>query len=195
MSSTTGATRKTSVRSSHNKAIKKTSPAKVTDESLISPRTDDDGEPSYAPSSLLLPRSEEPVLLSPAQQQLYLHVLTLGASPSSACGKVGITPLDVLRTIDGDAKFREQIDQVTVLLSQNVAAALYRSAMEGSVSAQTFFLKNKPPPDWQAEDEPELTADRLKGLSDEELLNRCRASGIDVPIETSAGADSPIVEE
>ncbi len=103
--------------------------------------------------------------------------------------------MDVLRTIDGDAKFREQVDRVTVLLSQNVAAALYRSAMEGSVSAQTFFLKNKPPPDWQGDDNPELTSERLKGLSDEELFNLCRASGVDFPTEGSSRADSSAVDE
>lgn len=146
-------------------------------------------------STLLLPTSAEPVLLSVAQQEMYLHVLTLGASPSGACGKVGITAMDVLQTIDGDARFREQVDRVTVLLSQNVAAALYRSAMEGSVSAQTFFLKNKPPPDWEGDEKPELTSDRLKGLSDEDLFNLCRASGVDLPTETSSRTDSTPVEE
>ncbi len=135
------------------------------------------------------------MVLSVTQQEMYLHVLTLGASPAAACGKVGATPMDVLTTLDNDAKFREQVDRVTVLLSQNVAAALYRSAMEGSVSAQTFFLKNKPPPDWQSGTDPELTSDHLKGLSDEELFNLCRASGIDLPTRTPSGDDSTTVEE
>lgn len=143
----------------------------------------------------LVTTTGEPKLLTVAQQELYLHVLTLGASPTSACGKIGITAVDVLKTIDLDETFREQVDRVNLLLSQNVAAALYRSAMEGSVSAQTFFLKNKPPPDWQAEEDTELTREYLEELSDEEFVDLCRASGLEPPIETPPGTDSQAVEE
>ncbi|MCA9076061.1 MAG: hypothetical protein KDA93_13620 [Planctomycetaceae bacterium] len=139
--------------------------------------------------------SDGPTLLTAAQKELYLHALTLGASPTGACGKVGIAAVDVLRTIEHDEQFREQVDRANVMLSQNVAAALYRSAMEGSVSAQTFFLKNKPPPCWQAEDEAELTREYLEELSDEEFVDLCRASGLEPPVDAAPGADSQAVEE
>src|SRR5690606_9307466 len=103
--------------------------------------------------------------------------------------------LDVLATIEQDEAFRERLDQVNVLLSQNVAAALYRSAMEGSVSAQTFFLKNQPPPNWQQSQSTEATDDPFNRMSDEELLDFCRASGIDWPTETEAGTDPPAVAD
>lgn len=76
----------------------------------------------------------------------------------------------VLNRITTDETFRDRLDQIHNVLSQNVAAALYRSAMEGSVSAQTFFLKNCPPPEWPGEDAARLGVDDgLDELSDEEL--------------------------
>lgn len=126
---------------------------------------------------------------------MYLHVLTRGASPAAACGQVGVSALDVLATIEQDQAFSERLDQVTVLLSQNVAAALYRSAMEGSVSAQTFFLKNQPPPNWHQSQASEAADDPFSRMSDDELLAYCRASGIDWPTETAAGTDPPAVSD
>ncbi|MBX3439647.1 MAG: hypothetical protein KF861_19315, partial [Planctomycetaceae bacterium] len=102
-----------------------------------------------AAGSQLFPTASHAKRLVPAAQESYLHLLTRGASPAAACGQIGMSVLDVLATIEQDEAFRLRLEQVNVLLSQNVAAALYRSAMEGSVSAQTFFLKNQPPPNWQ----------------------------------------------
>jgi len=126
---------------------------------------------------------------------MYLNALTRGASPAAACGQFGVSVLDVLATIEQVEPFRKRLDQVNVLLSQNVAAALYRSAMEGSVSAQTFFLKNQPPPNWQPGDAGEPTDDPFQKMTDDELLAFCRASGIDWPSETAAGTDSPAVAD
>ncbi len=126
---------------------------------------------------------------------MYLNALTRGASPAAACGQLGVSVLDVLATIEKAEPFRKRLDQVNVLLSQNVAAALYRSAMEGSVSAQTFFLKNQPPPNWQPGDAGESTDDPFQKMTDDELLAFCRASGIDWPSETAAGTDSPAVAD
>lgn len=122
--------------------------------------------------------------LTTLQQSAYLQCLTRGASPAAACLQLGVSVTAVLATIESQAPFRERIEQVNILLSENVAAALYRSAMEGSVSAQQFFLKNQPPPQWQHE-APATLADDLERLSDDELLARCRASGLDLPPETA----------
>ncbi len=76
--------------------------------------------------------------------------------------------------MDQSATFRKRMDRVPDLLSQNVAASLYQAAMKGSVTAQTFYLKNLPPPEWDVEDDeaasPEsgefenLTVDQLRQL-------------------------------
>lgn len=80
--------------------------------------------------------------------------------------------------MDQSAAFRKRMDRVPDLLSQNVAASLYQAAMKGSVTAQTFYLKNLPPPEWDAaaaeDDSPEskefgnLTLDQLKQLDADE---------------------------
>lgn len=124
-----------------------------------------------------------------------MQLLTRGASPAAACGQLAVSVLDVLATIELDEAFRQRLEQVNVLLSQNVAAALYRSAMKGSVSAQTFFLKNQPPPNWQPGEREELTDDPLNRMSDDELVAFCRASGIDWPSEGASGADPPPVAD
>lgn len=80
--------------------------------------------------------------------------------------------------MDQTAAFRKRMDRVPDLLSQNVAASLYQAAMKGSVTAQTFYLKNLPPPEWDAEATEEvcpqskefenLTIDQLRQLDADE---------------------------
>ncbi len=93
-------------------------------------------------------------------------LLSKGASPAAACQQLAISLPLVAATLENEGTFISLLDRVNQLLSQNVAAALYRSAMEGSVSAQTFYLKNKPPPEW-----PEQTSHETSSTSDENLTN------------------------
>ncbi|VAX41666.1 hypothetical protein MNBD_PLANCTO02-3034 [hydrothermal vent metagenome] len=80
------------------------------------------------------------------------------------------------------------MEQVTDVLSQNVAAALYREAMEGNVSAQVFWLKTLPPPGWQRSTEdpiPRTFDETLEQLTDEELFELARSMGVHQPPENS----------
>lgn len=93
--------------------------------------------------------------------------------------QLNLPVMSVLNQITTDATFRARLDQIHDVLSQNVAAALYRSAMEGSVSAQTFFLKNCPPPEWPGnEPVPAAMNDGLDELTDDELAQLCRDENI-----------------
>ncbi len=112
-----------------------------------------------------------------------LNLLIRGASPALACAQLGLS-LDDFHTWLADESFRQQLEQSQQTLSRNVAAALYRSAMEGSVSAQTFYLKHLPPPEWPLTEPAETPDNPLHQLSDDELLERCRAHGIDLPAPT-----------
>ncbi len=103
-------------------------------------------------------------------QQSWEKEIELEASPAAACVQLNLSVTVVLNCITTDETFRDRLDQIHNVLSQNVAAALYRSAMEGSVSAQTFFLKNCPPPEWPGDEAQRLTIDDgLDELSDDEL--------------------------
>ncbi|MFG0331861.1 MAG: hypothetical protein ACF8TS_00740 [Maioricimonas sp. JB049] len=119
--------------------------------------------------------------LSDAEQEEYLQLMLRGASPAAACLQLGLPVGNILRTMERQPEFRERLRQVRELLSQNVAAALYRAAMEGSVSAQSFYLKNQPPPEWPQPDEANSDLDDT--MSNDELLDRCRAAGLAVPPE------------
>ncbi|MEW4490701.1 hypothetical protein AB1L42_21640 [Thalassoglobus sp. JC818] len=89
-------------------------------------------------------------LLTKDQQFAYITLLSKGGSPAAACSQIGIALADVIWTCEHDAQFGLMLERIQELLSQNVAAALYRSAMEGSVTAQQYYLKNRPPPNWAA---------------------------------------------
>ena len=137
-----------------------------------------DTQPTTEPTPCLLTTTDDTPQLTRTQQTEYLRLLTLGASPAAACQKVGVSITAVLVTMDQSAAFRKRMDRVPDLLSQNVAASLYQAAMKGSVTAQTFYLKNLPPPEWDVgdaeHDSPEsrefqnLTVDQLRELDADE---------------------------
>jgi hypothetical protein len=124
------------------------------------------------------------------QRELLLNLLLRGASPAAACAQLGLSADDFHLWL-ADSSFREQLDRSQHLLSRNVAAALYRSAMEGSVSAQTFYLKHLPPPEWPAPAATPSPGGELAQLSDDELLDRCRALGIALPPATLGNGGAP----
>lgn len=125
----------------------------------------------------------------PTQRELLLGLLLRGASPAAACAQLGLSADDFHLWLADDF-FREQLERSQHLLSRNVAAALYRSAMEGSVSAQTFYLKHLPPPEWPSTADTPVPADNLDTLPDDELLDRCRSLGLDLP-PSPVGGDGP----
>ena len=126
-------------------------------------------------------------MLTRDQQQAALQLLLRGASPAGACGQLGVSVLLFDRTYLEEAGFRERVDRVNAILSQNVAAALYREAMSGNVSAMNLWLKCSPPSAWRSETsraEAPLTFDEFfDNLTDDELLQLARAMGVDVPPE------------
>jgi hypothetical protein len=113
--------------------------------------------------------------MTAVQQGEYVALLVKGAAPSAACGSVGVSVAVMLATLEKDRKFRQLVQQVDMVLSQNVAAALYRKAMEGSVPAQTFLLKHRPPPEWQTVRPGELTDKDVEQMTDEELAELLRS--------------------
>jgi len=151
----------------------------------------------------LLTQPDPSTLMDVLQQQLYLTLLTKGASPAAACAQMGIPLPLVASTLEADEGFRQLFDRVHELLSQNVAAALYRSAMEGRVSAQTFYLKNKPPPEWPHDDglsdsntPSEMTDDELldQYRQNQSLLRSFLAGGDVVTDGTSPSDDLPTTD-
>lgn len=144
----------------------------------VSSITDDDGGSGAIPA----PESAA-VLLSGAQQNTCMNLLFYGASPPMVCAKLGVSLTSYFKTVDEDPEFAERVRQSQCGLSQNAAARLYRSAMEGDVSALRFYLQLRPPPEW--EELPRRAID-LEELEPDELADEYRAAGLDVPTELEA---------
>lgn len=115
-----------------------------------------------------------------------MSLLARGASPAVACAQLGIGLADVVLTLERLPEFATLIDRVQELLSQNVAAALYRSAMEGSVTAQQNYLKTYPPPGGKAVCEPSFNSTE-SGLTDEELIELLKTQATAFLAELDSG--------
>ncbi|WP_166830541.1 hypothetical protein [Thalassoroseus pseudoceratinae] len=123
-------------------------------------------------------------MLSVDQQLAVLQLLQRGASPAGAMQQLGLSVDVFLRTALKDSDFHERTIEVTDVLSGNVKAVLYRTAMEGNVSAQQAWLKlfpsridNREPPT------PATFDEILETLSDDQLVELARAMGVDLPHE------------
>ncbi len=89
-----------------------------------------------------------------------------------------------LRSVLKDADFHERTIDVTDVLSGNVKAVMYRTAMEGNVSAQQAWLKLFPSRIDNHEPPTPATFDEiLETLSDDQLVELARAMGVDLPHE------------
>lgn len=117
---------------------------------------------------------EAPRPLESETQYAYMTLLSRGASPAAACTQLGIYLADVIWTLEHDSDFASMVERVQELLSQNVAAALYRSAMEGSVSAQQNYLKSYPLSGNSATDNSTVD-DPLMEMTEEELIDYLKA--------------------
>ena len=126
--------------------------------------------------------------LNQTDQDSLLELLSRGASPAGACKQLGLSIADFFHTTQRDREFRRRAETVHHLLGQNVSSALYKAAMEGNVTAQTFWLRHSPPPGWTGEN-AKMTTDDLDRLTDDELIELARAHGVDLPpeIATEAG--------
>lgn len=119
--------------------------------------------------------------LTPEQREQYLLLLVQGASLTFACRKLDVSLLAVMQAMEANEGFREEVERAGEALSSSVAAALYKSAVSGSVTAQMFYLRSRPPSAW-------LTplgegSDDLDELTDAELFTKCLAEGVPVPAE------------
>ena len=139
------------------------------------------------PTQPLLIDREGARLLTVEEQQAYLELRLRGASPSGICRHLGLSYRAVLETLDASLEFQRAFDDVTSLLDQNVEMALYRAAMDGSIPAQSLWLKYRPPLHWAANAVNDAL-DELEQLPDDKLVEWAKAEGIAIPSEIEAGA-------
>jgi hypothetical protein len=138
-------------------------------------------------------------LLNLHEQAEFCELLSRGVSRSAACRQLGVSYDSFLRTQQEDPEFARLVQLARQVADENVEMALYKSAMEGKVTAQTFWLKSRRPEGWEPPREPRpdnrsrsapspdtpqpLTDEDLAHLSDRELIERARAEGVELPPE------------
>ena len=177
-------TSSTTAKSGHNKQ------KHVEADRFAKLETGDEKKAQSPPQSDLHEYSPEKSItcLTSKLEQSFLELLSRGASPAAACRELGVSVSMIQQALVEDKEFRARWEEVNVTLSQNIQAALYRSAMEGNVSAQTYWLKSNPPPGWSPDSmEPLESIDEFfDELSDDELLDLARAMEINLPPEIEA---------
>jgi len=137
-------------------------------------------------------KNESPQLLSDDQQDLFLELLTHGLSPAMVCRNLDLAWRDANHTRRLDARFAQRWQEIEEVLSQNVAAALYKSAIKGTAAAQTFYLKQQPPPGWdRGPHRQPLHGDNFEECTDAELVELARAMGLEPPPEITGGNVPP----
>jgi hypothetical protein len=75
--------------------------------------------------------------------QFLIEYAKLGAHVANTCAAVGVSRQTYYNWREKFPSFGENCDQILSRCIDNVEQALYKSALEGSVTAQTFYLKCK----------------------------------------------------
>jgi hypothetical protein len=153
--------------------------------STIEPMHDEMTE-SFEPEDIALQRVG-PRLLTDEERHAYLQMLLKGASPAGICGQLDLPYSAVTLTLRQCADFRENHTDALTMLNQNVEAVVYQHAMKGSVPAMTLWLRNRPPPGWAGDEETEDSLDEFERLSDVELIELARTTGVRVPVAFTEG--------
>jgi hypothetical protein len=142
----------------------------------------------------LVEGTSETLVLRGERQEALVALLTRGASPFAACRELDLPYAAYVETFAVSAAFRARIAEVRRILSENVVAAMYQTAMKGSVPAQTAWLKANPPPGWESNGDAN-ESDFLDGLSSDDLFQLARALGIDVSEEIEGISDCGAAED
>lgn len=83
-----------------------------------------------------------------ALKRQYLSYLQEGMTRSRAAVEVGMTNMGIDEAMRNDRLFREDVQQILDIMTDDVEQAMYVSAVKGSVEAQKFWLVNRSEDRW-----------------------------------------------
>jgi hypothetical protein len=137
-------------------------------------------------------QEEEIKLLNWNEKKIILETMYRGGSPVWVCKDLGVNFSRYLKSFNEDTNFRELVENAKAALSENIAFQLFKTAMEGNVTAQTNFLKLFPPLSWSSGNQ---TGGSIPGsdewidkMSDKELFQLAKEMDIHVPEEFIDGS-------
>lgn len=156
-------------------STKAATPGRSTTSSTTEPNSNDEN------------KSGKTVPFDAKAQELFLDQIARGNSPALICHRFGFSIDELERVSHEDKDFQQRWRRADEQLGLNIASALYQNAMRGSVPAQTFWLKNHPPPGWTEEMVNQLSPELedLAKRDNEELIEILRSLA---PYTTDSGA-------
>lgn len=83
------------------------------------------------------------------QKTIIMSLETNGGHIQNACKKAGISRNTFYEWKERFDGFAEHVDGIIAGQVDMMESALYRNGLEGNVTAQIFYLKNKRPEEWQ----------------------------------------------
>jgi hypothetical protein len=122
--------------------------------------------------------------LRKSEQDAILELLFKGWGKIRACRELGLSYESLIRTVEERTEFGERVLEASKGKNEAIEMALYKAALEGNVTAQRFWLQHQTDPEQPlAEKQLDVLSeeDDLSTLSDEELIERARTVGIDLP--------------
>ncbi len=151
--------------------------------------------PNHLTSFSTIDLKTQEVTLKPLnkdEQKIILETMYRGGSPAWVCKDLDLNYSRYLETLNSDEVFRQRISDAKTALSENIAFLLFRTAMEGNVTAQTNYLKLFPPAKWNSnssvrESDPE-SEEWIEKLTDKELFHLAKEMDIHVPEEFMEGS-------
>ncbi len=112
-------------------------------------------------------------------QEELLKILLKGGPLILASQQVETTVFEVFDWLDEDEEFRRRYQQVQRALDHTIFAKLYQEAVNGSLPATTFWIKDRNPIDWRCVEESE--EETWSDYSDEEIFRRAEEEKLALP--------------
>lgn len=117
----------------------------------------------------------------------------LGASDKEISEIIGVTESTLNLWKKTHPEFSESLNEAKNMADSKVVRALYTQAIEGNVTAQIFWLKNRQKDKWRDKQDVDHTVNLKRSaddLSDEELAY-IAAGGITAPARAEKGEKKP----
>lgn len=87
--------------------------------------------------------------LTKARLTNYLSYLREGQLRGQAAQSIGVTSDAIRKYVRQNPDFQDEIDSAEMDACDPIESSLYRSAIEGNLGAQIFWLTNRNPKKWQ----------------------------------------------
>jgi len=93
------------------------------------------------------------------KKRVIIESLKNGSTRTAACQKAKMERITFYRWLNASKKFRKRVEEALLSQVGVVEDALYKSAVEGNVTAQKFFLYNRASGKWKDKIEQKFSGD------------------------------------